>query len=489
MRPITYGTILALASSGVLAGVINKRDSAIIINVLNEVKAAMSDVETSIKSFNGDLTSLDPANKKLDKVVTDGTDAVSGMKEQLTLVEAIGLQKLTEGLETEGKALVAAMIAKRDAFKEAGGCDGLRQSLKTMNSNSAALTKAIISKVPEEAQAIAQTQSSGLNKIMEETAKEFSEEKCPSKGPTASSASTNNGVEEEEAPQPTASVQATPTPEAGVATGSVETNGIEDDGQDDTEDTEDTEDIDDTKDNEGSPSPADVGQPPITTNGTDNTAAMTNGTGNTAGSDAVPVVPISLPPPFPASNSTSNSTNLNSNATVAGNPVVQESNPVSNFAVEEAPPAANADSSAQPPAEAVVPPPAEAVVPPPADAADAAEQPPSPPVTPSMEPPVEVASMPPPPPAEVEVQEPAPRLPQGPMRPTRPMGSRGPRRHGGERALALAGKLSGSLDAIMSGFTADKPILEFDRATGRVSMTLKFGWTPNGGAPATAEEY
>ncbi|RCI16859.1 hypothetical protein L249_1774 [Ophiocordyceps polyrhachis-furcata BCC 54312] len=163
--------ILACLASGALAGI-------------EEIKQAVGNcgkgieaLDSSLKGFSGNPQPIKDAAAKLVSILKE-SKAVAEKSDKLSLSDALGLQEPVQGLQASSKELVSHLKLGKPMIEKGGYCKLVRENLGEVNSGSLAFMKAVVEKVPTDAQPIADKLAAPLKQNLEEAAKEFSESNC-----------------------------------------------------------------------------------------------------------------------------------------------------------------------------------------------------------------------------------------------------------------------------------------------------------------------
>ncbi|KID83151.1 cell wall protein [Metarhizium guizhouense ARSEF 977] len=157
----------------------------VIQGVLSKVSDGIDGLNTAATGFNGDVDAVKSKADALNSAIQNGKTTVDGSKD-LTLTDALGLTDPVQALTKKGQSLADNFKAKRSEVEKAGACGTVRQQLTDINSNSNALIKSVVSKVPQDAQSIAGNLASGLTKVLEQAESDFSEANCKDSGSSSS---------------------------------------------------------------------------------------------------------------------------------------------------------------------------------------------------------------------------------------------------------------------------------------------------------------
>ncbi|KAK8141258.1 hypothetical protein G3M48_000404 [Beauveria asiatica] len=187
-------SIIACAVTGALAlntNLVAPRDADTVISILGNVKKNLEALDSSIKSYNGDQAPLLKASKDVVSALTDGKTKVDG-SDELDLNGALKLTAPVQDLTKSGETLTSDLKEFRPTVEKEGACTILRTQVGSVNDASQGLIKAVIAKVPEEAQSIASQLVAGLTKVLQEAVDLFSESNCKDSGNAGSSSSTGS---------------------------------------------------------------------------------------------------------------------------------------------------------------------------------------------------------------------------------------------------------------------------------------------------------
>ncbi|KAM4061153.1 hydrophobic surface binding protein A domain-containing protein [Hirsutella rhossiliensis] len=157
------------------------RDVATITGAVNAVGQGIEKLGSAVKGFSGDAK---PVQDSADKLISSLKDSESKVKgsDKLTLTDALGLQDPVKALQSKSETLVSDLKSRKPQIEKGGFCDLVREKVGSINSGSLALIKAVVDKVPTEAQPIAEGLASGLKKVLNSANEEFSKENCKNSG-------------------------------------------------------------------------------------------------------------------------------------------------------------------------------------------------------------------------------------------------------------------------------------------------------------------
>ncbi len=170
-----------------------ERDVATISSVVAKAGANLAALDTAVKNFKVSdmttVTNLENAAQQLSSGLTDGTAAIQAST-NITLNDAITLQSQVTGLQTSGTSLVTDLVAKKVDIQTASLCDVVLKQVTTISTDANNLISAIVSKLPEAAQSIAQQQAAGFVTALQQTETTFAAGNCTN-GATSTTGGSN----------------------------------------------------------------------------------------------------------------------------------------------------------------------------------------------------------------------------------------------------------------------------------------------------------
>lgn len=157
---------VALFASSAMAGIV-VRDATIVNGVMDTVGKDIDSLNTAVGAYNGDKTALVAAADQLVSDLKDGQSKVTAGPD-LTLDDAVGLASAVNKLAASGSALTTSLTNKKDTVEKAGECKTVQDQIAAITDNSNALIKAVVAKVPTDAQPIAQQLAAKLTTVLEQ---------------------------------------------------------------------------------------------------------------------------------------------------------------------------------------------------------------------------------------------------------------------------------------------------------------------------------
>ncbi|KAI0883127.1 hydrophobic surface binding protein A-domain-containing protein [Annulohypoxylon maeteangense] len=198
MKTSTFFTV-AVAVAGVSADIVPaqpptkvQRDLATVTSVVSQVSAAITKLDTSVKSFDGsDLSGVQTNAQALISALTSGASTL-GSSGSISLSDALSLQSVVTPLGTVAQTLVDDVIAKKDKFQQAAACSTVGTQISNAGTAAKSLVDGVVAQVPEAAQSIAESVASKIVDTLTNLTSEFSSDKCKNSGSSASSATVSS---------------------------------------------------------------------------------------------------------------------------------------------------------------------------------------------------------------------------------------------------------------------------------------------------------
>ncbi|KAI3390790.1 hypothetical protein diail_8659 [Diaporthe ilicicola] len=180
-----YSLTVAALAAGVYATnmprVILDRDLATIQGVIGDVSTKLQALNTAAQGFSGDAGALTSASSDLSNTIKTGTTTVQGTS-NLSLTDAVSLQSTVQGLQGNAQTLVTNLAGKKQAIEQAGLCSTVLQQSQGLSTDSQSLIDAVVSKVPQEAQSIAQNLVAGFTSTLQQNQANFAQGNCTNSG-------------------------------------------------------------------------------------------------------------------------------------------------------------------------------------------------------------------------------------------------------------------------------------------------------------------
>ncbi|OAA69153.1 cell wall serine-threonine-rich galactomannoprotein Mp1 [Cordyceps fumosorosea ARSEF 2679] len=162
MKFVVALTLASTAMAGIVA-----RDATIINGVMSTVESDIGKVKDAADAYKGDKTDLVKAADQLVSDLKDGKTKVDGGPD-LTAEDAINLTSSVDKLTKAGTALTDTLEKRKPDVEKAGECKTVQDQISAIESNSKALIDAVVKKVPEAAQPIAQQLAGKLTTVLQQ---------------------------------------------------------------------------------------------------------------------------------------------------------------------------------------------------------------------------------------------------------------------------------------------------------------------------------
>lgn len=156
----------------------NKRDVATIQSVISSVSTALTQLDTSVKAFNGqDFTALatDAANVKT--ALDTGTQQITATT-PISAQDAITLQSSLAPVQSTAASLVSDLQAKKPQIEQAGLCQIVQQQTAGISTSASNLINATVTKVPANLQAVAGQLTGQFTSQLSDTSLAFAPGNC-----------------------------------------------------------------------------------------------------------------------------------------------------------------------------------------------------------------------------------------------------------------------------------------------------------------------
>ncbi|KAG6299421.1 hypothetical protein E4U09_008180 [Claviceps aff. purpurea] len=160
------------------------RDFSAVSDSLSTIKSSIESLNNAVKAGGTDPAPLLKASNTLIQSIKHSKDKIDGSSE-LALTDAVKLTQPVQDMAKLSQDLVENLKAMRDTIEKLGYCEAVRTQTSSINDGSQALIKSVVSKVPQEAQDIANQLSSGLVKILAQAQEDFSDKNCKNSAPGA----------------------------------------------------------------------------------------------------------------------------------------------------------------------------------------------------------------------------------------------------------------------------------------------------------------
>ncbi|KAI6352246.1 hypothetical protein MCOR25_009467 [Pyricularia grisea] len=211
---------LLLATGLAAPAAVVKRDLASIQGALKTIETGLGKLTTAVKGITTDPQSGPPvlsASDDLGKTIKQATTDINASQE-LSLQDALTLQQSSGGLTTAVKDTIDALKGKKDTLDQLGFTKIAVQTLQTQKTDSTALGKAIVSKIPAIGQSIAQQAVDQVTAQIDDGIKALQAPPANGAAPPAAGASPTPATPAAPAaPKQSGAPKASPAPAAGQA--------------------------------------------------------------------------------------------------------------------------------------------------------------------------------------------------------------------------------------------------------------------------------
>ncbi|KAI0599273.1 hypothetical protein F4775DRAFT_133425 [Biscogniauxia sp. FL1348] len=165
-----------------------QRDVATVTSVMAELSSAITQLDTSVKAFVGDASTVQKNAESLISSLKTGVSQIASAGD-LSLTDALGLQDDVAALGSAGTALMQDLTAKKDAFAAAGLCTQTEAIVSTIGTTAKSLVGGVIDALPQSVQDLAQDQTGQLLDILTQGIAAFAPDSCQDGAAASASAS------------------------------------------------------------------------------------------------------------------------------------------------------------------------------------------------------------------------------------------------------------------------------------------------------------
>ncbi|KAG8168462.1 hypothetical protein KVR01_001211 [Diaporthe batatas] len=172
-------TTLALAAS-VLADdwTLPKRDVATIQTVITNAQTALTQLDDTVKAFNGqDFQKLATDAANLKNVLTQGSQQISATT-PISANDAVSLQSSLGPVQTAAQTLSTDLAAKKTQVEQASLCDVVFSQTKDIGTAAKSLIDATVQKTPPEIQQIAGQLTAQFTQQLDDVSNNFATGNC-----------------------------------------------------------------------------------------------------------------------------------------------------------------------------------------------------------------------------------------------------------------------------------------------------------------------
>lgn len=179
MKATATFTTLALAAS-VLADdwTLPKRDVATIQTVITNAQTALTQLDTTVKAFNGqDFQQLATDAGNLKNVLTQGAQQIQATT-PISANDAVSLQGSLGPVQTAAMSLSTDLAAKKTQVEQASLCDVVFSQTKDIGTAAKGLIDATVQKTPAEIQQIAGQLTAQFTQQLDDVSNNFATGNC-----------------------------------------------------------------------------------------------------------------------------------------------------------------------------------------------------------------------------------------------------------------------------------------------------------------------
>lgn len=172
-------TTLALAAS-VFADdrTLPKRDVATIQTVITNAQTALTQLDTTVKAFNGqDFQKLATDAANLKNVLTQGTQQIQATT-PISANDAVSLQSSLGPVQTAAQSLSTDLAAKKTQVEQASLCDVVFMQTKDIGTAAKGLIDATVQKTPAEIQQVAGQLTAQFTQQLDDVSNNFATGNC-----------------------------------------------------------------------------------------------------------------------------------------------------------------------------------------------------------------------------------------------------------------------------------------------------------------------
>ncbi|KAK2067289.1 hypothetical protein P8C59_001045 [Phyllachora maydis] len=176
MRSTTVLAQCMLAATALAAPQLLKRDLATLQTAITNIASSLGALDKAIKGITADVSSTQPvleAATAAQKVLSSAATNISA-SQPLSLSDALSLQTAGKDLTTAVNTTIGDLVAKKPVFDQMGVSSIVLTQLQAQKNASAALTAAIVSKIPAIGQGIANQTISQSTAVIDQAIAAFS---------------------------------------------------------------------------------------------------------------------------------------------------------------------------------------------------------------------------------------------------------------------------------------------------------------------------
>ncbi|KAK8017735.1 hypothetical protein PG993_014061 [Apiospora rasikravindrae] len=140
-----------------------KEDASSVSDLVTSVSSAMSQLDTSIKAFDGgDGSKVKTDTEHLVSTIKECASSLKESGKEITLKEISGLQPLMSGINTIGQGLASDFEKKKTQFEQSELCTDIQGGLQSIGKETKKLMEGVVGNCPQEAKTAASSLGEGV---------------------------------------------------------------------------------------------------------------------------------------------------------------------------------------------------------------------------------------------------------------------------------------------------------------------------------------
>ncbi|KAK8067250.1 hypothetical protein PG997_013997 [Apiospora hydei] len=140
-----------------------KEDASSVSDLITSVSGAMSQLDTSIKAFDGgDASKVKTDTEHLVSTIKECASSLKESGKEITLKEISGLQPLMSGINTIGQGLASDFEKKKTQFEQSELCTIIQGGLQSIGKETKKLMDGVVGNCPQEAKTAASSLGDGV---------------------------------------------------------------------------------------------------------------------------------------------------------------------------------------------------------------------------------------------------------------------------------------------------------------------------------------
>ncbi|KAK7966225.1 uncharacterized protein PG986_000502 [Apiospora aurea] len=140
-----------------------QEDASSVSDLITSVSGAMSQLDTSIKAFDGgDASKVKTDTEHLVSTIKECASSLKESGKEITLKEISGLQPLMSGINTIGQGLASDFEKKKTQFEQSELCNVIQGGLQSIGKETKKLMDGVVGNCPQEAKTAASSLGEGV---------------------------------------------------------------------------------------------------------------------------------------------------------------------------------------------------------------------------------------------------------------------------------------------------------------------------------------